>query len=173
MLKLCDWGRQYNYRHFFYGGEPGVATRLAAQLASSFPGLRVAGTFSPPFRESVAEEEAETLDLINSSAPDVVWVGLGTPKQEKWMAMHLGSIQATAMIGVGAAFDFHSGKVQWSPPWIRKLGLEWAWRTALEPARMWRRDLDNFNFLVKVARQSLGTNPSRATLASGNETVGR
>jgi N-acetylglucosaminyldiphosphoundecaprenol N-acetyl-beta-D-mannosaminyltransferase len=93
--------------------------------------------------------------MINDTRPDVVWVGLGAPKQEKWMARQTGRIAAPAMIGVGAAFDFHSGNVKWAPAWIRALGLEWAYRLALEPRRMWRRNLGNLLFVMQIATQSL------------------
>lgn len=153
MLKLCDWGRAEGYSHFFYGGLPGVADMLAKRLAQRFPGLKVAGTYSPPFRRLTPQEDARIIQDINSARPDIIWVGLGSPKQEKWMASHVGKITATAMIAVGAAFDFHSGKVKWAPEWIRRLGLEWAYRLAKEPRRMWRRNLDSPVFLLKVIQQ--------------------
>jgi len=155
MLKLCDWGRQKGYRHFFYGGTPGVAEKLAMKLSFDYPGLQVAGTYCPPFRQLSEKEDQAVIDQINTAKPDIVWVGLGAPKQEKWMADHVGRIAATAMIGVGAAFDFHSGNVKWAPDWIRKAGLEWAYRLALEPKRMWRRNLDSPIFLTKVIGQRI------------------
>jgi len=101
------------------------------------------------------QEDREIVDHINAAKPDIVWVGLGAPKQEKWMATYLGRIKATAMIGVGAAFDFHSGNVKWAPDWIRRIGMEWAYRLALEPKRMWRRNLDSPLFLSKVIAQKI------------------
>lgn len=155
MLKLCDWGRQFGYRHYFYGGKEGVADMLAQKLSDMYPGLQVAGTFYPPFRPLGDEEDNAVVEKINAANPDIVWVGLGAPKQEKWIAQHLGAINATVMIGVGAAFDFHSGNVKWAPALIRKLGMEWAWRLACEPKRMWRRNLDSPLFLAKVIFQRL------------------
>lgn len=153
MLRLCDWGRAKDYGHFFYGGSQGVADMLAKRLAQKFPGLKVAGTYSPPFRKLTHQEDAKIIEDINSAGPDIVWVGLGSPRQEKWMASHVGKITATAMIAVGAAFDFHSGNVKWAPTWLRRLGLEWAYRFAKEPRRMWRRNLDSPLFLLRVIQQ--------------------
>ncbi|HOW72868.1 MAG TPA: WecB/TagA/CpsF family glycosyltransferase [Phycisphaerae bacterium] len=155
MLYLCDKGRELGFRHYFYGGNEGVADQLAERLSERFPGLQVGGTFCPPFRPITEEEDKEIVHRINATLPDIVWVGLGAPKQEKWMLAHHGRIAATAMIGIGAAFDFHSGNVRWAPRWIRKLGIEWAWRLALNPRRMWRRNLDSPIFLCKVIAQRL------------------
>jgi N-acetylglucosaminyldiphosphoundecaprenol N-acetyl-beta-D-mannosaminyltransferase len=154
MLELCDKGRAAGLRHFFYGGAEGVAQQLASRLSEKFPGLNVAGTLCPPFRELSEVEQRKNIDHINAAGADVVWVGLGAPKQEKWMADHVGRIHATALIGVGAAFDFHSGNIPWAPQWIRSIGCEWAYRLALEPRRMWRRNLDSPLFLVCVALQA-------------------
>jgi len=155
MLKLCDWGRRKSYRHFFYGGTEGIAEQLAEKLSLMYPGLEIAGTYCPPFRPLSAEEDCAIIEQINSTCPDLVWVGLGAPKQEKWMADHLGKIEATAMIGVGAAFDFHSGNANWAPAWIRGFGLEWAYRLIREPKRMWRRNIDSPIFLSRVLYQLL------------------
>lgn len=154
MLKLCEWGTADGYRHFFYGGSPGVADMLAKRLTEKFAGLKVTGAYSPPFRTLTAQEDAKIVQYINSTRPDVVWVGLGSPKQEKWMAGHVGKIDAAALIGVGAAFDFHSGRVKWAPPWVRKAGLEWAFRLVVDPKHMWRRNVNSAFFLARVLRQS-------------------
>ena len=156
MLDLCERGRERGLRHFFYGGSEGVADELARRMTRDFPGLTVAGTMCPPFRPLSDAEDQAAVDAINATKPDVVWVGLGAPKQEKWMREHLGRIQATAMIGVGAAFDFHSGNVPWAPWWVRHFGVEWAYRLALEPRRMWRRNLDSPIFLAHVLMQAAG-----------------
>ncbi|MEN6428947.1 MAG: WecB/TagA/CpsF family glycosyltransferase [Phycisphaerales bacterium] len=165
MLRLCDWGREEGLRHYFYGGAPGVAEALAHRLEQRYSGLKVVGTCSPPFREMTPAEDAQTGNRINRAEPDVVWVGLGSPKQEKWMAEHLGRLDVAAMIGVGAAFDFHSGRVKWAPEWIRNVGVEWAYRLATEPKRMWRRNVDSFIFLAGVLHQCAagvdGVRPSR------------
>lgn len=153
ILRLCDSGRQYGWRHYFYGGSEGVAEQLAATLCERYPGLAVAGTCCPPFRPLSPCEDQQIVDEINASRPDIVWVGLGAPKQEKWMLDHADRIQAPVMIGVGAAFDFHSGRMPWAPSWVRRLGLEWAYRLALEPKRMWRRNLDSPLFVLHVLRQ--------------------
>ncbi|NQU44935.1 WecB/TagA/CpsF family glycosyltransferase [bacterium] len=153
MLNLCDWGRERGLRHFIYGGKEGVADRLAANLQARFPGMEVVGTYCPPFRELSSAEDAGVVELINETRPDIVWVGLGAPKQEKWMLDHMGMIAAPAMIGVGAAFDFHAGNVEWAPAWVREAGLEWIHRLYKEPRRMWRRNLDSPLFLLGVLSQ--------------------
>jgi N-acetylglucosaminyldiphosphoundecaprenol N-acetyl-beta-D-mannosaminyltransferase len=171
MLRLCDLGQAEGLRHFFYGGAPGVADALAKRLKQRYPGLDVAGTCCPPFRELTPAEDLEILELINQTRPDVVWVGLGSPKQEKWMVAHVGLIDAAALIGVGAAFDFHSGRVRWAPAWVRKMGLEWAYRLATEPKRMWRRNVGSLVFLGRVLHQRVaganGTRPSPAGVRVG------
>jgi N-acetylglucosaminyldiphosphoundecaprenol N-acetyl-beta-D-mannosaminyltransferase len=156
MLRLCDWGRQKDYRHFFYGGAPGVADDLAVRLTDRFPGLRIVGSYSPPFRPLTPEEDMEVIERINATHPDILWVGLGAPKQEKWIAEHRDRLDATVCIGVGAAFDFHSGRVPWAPAWVRKAGLEWVVRLLLEPQRMWRRNWDNLVFLSRILRKKIG-----------------
>jgi N-acetylglucosaminyldiphosphoundecaprenol N-acetyl-beta-D-mannosaminyltransferase len=150
MLKVCDWGRRHGCRHYLYGGNEGVPEKLAERLCQSYPGLQIAGTYSPPFRPLTAEEDLAVVEKINSSRPDVVWVGLGAPKQEKWIAAHLGRIDAPVMIGVGAAFDFHSGNCRWAPSWVRQAGMEWLWRLMLEPRRMWRRNVAGLTFAARV-----------------------
>jgi len=155
MFNLCDGGRAYGFRHFFYGGAKGVADELARHLAAEFPGLQVAGTYCPPFSSLSEEEDKAIVETINNTKADILWVGLGAPKQEEWMAAHVDSIQVPVMIGVGAAFDFHSGNVKWAPKWIRAIGMEWAYRLALEPKRMWRRNLDSPLFLLNVLAQRL------------------
>lgn len=155
MLKTCDWGRQYGYRHYFYGGAEGVVERLVDRLSQIFPGIQIAGTYSPPFQPLSEKEDQAIVEKINATNPDIVWVGLGTRKQEMWMAEHLGKIKATAMIGVGQAFDIHSGMIKWAPARIRKVGLEWAYRLAKEPKRLWRRNLEAPTFVYKVICQRL------------------
>lgn len=157
MLALCASSPEKGYRHFLYGGREGVAERLAASLQGRFPGLEVAGTYCPPFRPLTEEEDARVVDQINRSGADVVWVGLSTPKQERWMAAHLGRIDAPVMIGVGAAFDFHAGLVAQAPRWVQRSGLEWLFRLMVEPRRLWRRYLlNNPSFLAMLFLQSVG-----------------
>ena len=131
------------YRHFFYGGGPGLAERLAERLGERFDGLQIVGTWSPPFRDLTAAEELAMIDRIASSKPDIVWVGLSTPKQERWMARYIGRLPAAVLIGVGAAFDMHAGVKKQAPPWMQRSGLEWLFRLATEPRRLWRRYLTN------------------------------
>jgi N-acetylglucosaminyldiphosphoundecaprenol N-acetyl-beta-D-mannosaminyltransferase len=136
VLRLCDWGRAERYRHYFYGGREGVAEQMAARLETIFPSMEIAGFYTPPFSALTEREDADVIAKINRARPDVVWVGLGAPKQEKWMAAHAGKIQCPAMIGVGAAFDFHSGNAPWAPSWVRAAGLEWSFRALREPRRV-------------------------------------
>lgn len=128
------------YRHFFYGGAPGVADRLAAVLKERF-GIQVAGVYSPPFRPLNAAEEQELLEQVRESRPDILWVGLSTPKQETWMAKFRERLGIPVLVGVGAAFDFFTGRTRQAPPWMREHGLEWFYRLATEPRRLWRRYL--------------------------------
>ena len=155
MLKTCDWGRKYGYRHYFYGATDGVVERLADRLSKIFPGIQIAGMYSPPFRPLSEKEDQAIVEKINAANPDIVWVGLGTRKQEIWMAKHLGKIKATAMIGVGQAFDIHSGMIKWAPVRVREIGLEWAYRFVKEPRRLWRRNLEAPTFVYKVICQRL------------------
>ena len=143
LLACCERSILRGYRHFFYGGAPGVGECLAARLGARFPGLSVAGLFSPPFRPLSADEDGALVDCINAARPDIVWVGLSTPKQERWMAAHVGRLDAPVLIGVGAAFDFHAGVKRQAPRWMQRSGLEWSFRLAMEPRRRWRRYLRN------------------------------
>ncbi len=127
------------YRHFYYGGAPGLADRLAETLRYAYPELQVTGTLCPPFRTLTSEEDRAEITAINAARPDIVWVGLSTPKQERWMATHLDRINAPVMIGVGAAFDFLAGTKRQAPPWFGRHGLEWLFRLCTEPRRLWRR----------------------------------
>lgn len=141
MHALSALSAQRGYRQFYYGGNAGVAEDLAATLTGIYPGLAVAGTLSPPFRPLTAEEDAAIVAQINAARPDIVWVGLSTPKQEHWMAGHAGRLDAPVMIGVGAAFDFLSGKKTQAPRWMQRNGLEWLFRLGQEPRRLSRRYL--------------------------------
>jgi N-acetylglucosaminyldiphosphoundecaprenol N-acetyl-beta-D-mannosaminyltransferase len=129
------------YRHFLYGGAPGVADALASKFAHQFPDHEIAGTFSPPYRNLTPEEDEAICSAINDTQPDIVWVGLGTPKQERWMLDHRNKLSAPVLIGVGAAFDFHAGTVRSAPVWMGENGLEWLFRLAQEPRRLWHRYL--------------------------------
>jgi N-acetylglucosaminyldiphosphoundecaprenol N-acetyl-beta-D-mannosaminyltransferase len=126
------------YRHFFYGGAPGVAEGIAKTLQTRY-GIQIAGTYSPPFGPLSAEEERQVVNLIRSVSPDVVWVGLGTPLQEKWMHEHHDVLGVPVLIGIGAAFDFITGRVKQAPRWMQEHGLECFFRLWQEPKRLWRR----------------------------------
>jgi N-acetylglucosaminyldiphosphoundecaprenol N-acetyl-beta-D-mannosaminyltransferase len=143
MLACCEASIRNGYRHFFYGGGPGVAERLAKRLGQRFDGLQVVGTWTPPFRDLTTAEEEALIDRIASSKPDIVWVGLSTPKQERWMARYVGRLPVPVLIGVGAAFDMHAGVTKQAPRWMQRSGLEWLFRLATEPRRLWRRYLTN------------------------------
>jgi N-acetylglucosaminyldiphosphoundecaprenol N-acetyl-beta-D-mannosaminyltransferase len=143
VLALCERSAGRGYRHYFFGGATGVAGRLAGRLQQRFPGLAVAGAYAPPFHPLTAEEDEQIVQTINEAHPDVVWVGLSTPKQERWMAAHVGRVNAAALIGVGAAFDFLSGSKRQAPRWMQRSGLEWLFRVATEPRRLWRRYATN------------------------------
>jgi N-acetylglucosaminyldiphosphoundecaprenol N-acetyl-beta-D-mannosaminyltransferase len=144
------------HTHYFYGGRPGVADRLAAAMRARLPGVRIAGTLTPPM--GTAEElcNHETASAINAAGADIVWVGVSSPKQEFWMACMRALLQAPVLIGVGAAFDFHSGAVAQAPRWMQRAGLEWLFRLGTDPRRLWRRYLvDNPSFLFELSRQKL------------------
>lgn len=128
------------YSHFFYGGAAGVADLLATKMRNRY-GIRIAGTYSPPFRSLTAKEEQQVAGMIRRTAPDVLWVGLSTPKQEKWMWAFHKRVKVPVLVGVGAAFDFHTGRVRQAPAWMREHGLEWFFRLISEPRRLWRRYL--------------------------------
>jgi N-acetylglucosaminyldiphosphoundecaprenol N-acetyl-beta-D-mannosaminyltransferase len=154
MIRVCDAGRTIGLRHYFFGGAPGVASELADKMSARFPGLAVAGTFTPPYRELTDDELATFYADVSRSRPDVIWVGLGTPKQERFMAAHASSLQTGLLIGVGAAFDFHSGRVRQAPRWIQRSGFEWLFRLCMDPRRLGPRYLKtNPLFLLRIAAQ--------------------
>jgi N-acetylglucosaminyldiphosphoundecaprenol N-acetyl-beta-D-mannosaminyltransferase len=157
MLACCERSVARGYRHFFYGGGEGVAQRLADRLCRRYAGLIVAGTFTPPFRPLNAVEDDAIVRGINDAEPDIVWVGLSTPKQERWMDAHVGRLRAWVLIGVGAAFDFHAGLKKQAPRWMQRTGLEWLFRLGSEPRRLWRRYLrNNPAFVWDVLLQATG-----------------
>jgi N-acetylglucosaminyldiphosphoundecaprenol N-acetyl-beta-D-mannosaminyltransferase len=133
------------YRHFFYGGSTGVAKRLADSLHERYS-IVVAGTYTPPFRQLTKQEQLEVTCYVESVLPNILWVGLSTPKQEKWMYHNRRRFSVHVMLGVGAAFDFHSGKSRQAPVWMRENGLEWLFRLLTEPQRLWRR------YLISIPR---------------------
>lgn len=143
MRKTCREGVARGYRHYLYGGGDGVAEQLTARLQQDNPGIQVVGSYTPPFRPLTPAEDADVIKRINDSGADIVWVGLSTPKQEYWMAEHVGRIEAPVMVGVGAAFDFLAGLKSQAPRIIQNMGMEWAYRMVTEPKRLAKRYLTN------------------------------
>jgi N-acetylglucosaminyldiphosphoundecaprenol N-acetyl-beta-D-mannosaminyltransferase len=155
MARSCARAVESGQRIYLYGGRnQGALVQLALNLRQRYPGVRIVGGYSPPHRPLSAEERAAVVKEINGSRADVVWVGIGVPKQEKWMAEMRGDLDAPVLAGVGAAFDFHAGLVPQAPNWLQESGLEWAYRLAHEPRRLWRRYLRyNPRFVGAFARQ--------------------
>ena len=147
-----------NFSHFLYGGVPGTADALADNLRKRFPGLRIAGTFSPPFRQLNVIEVSELQRRVREARPDFLWVGLSTPKQERFMAQYMSILpEAKIFIGVGAAFDLLTGRVRQAPRWMQRFGLEWLFRLAQEPRRLARRYLiNNPLFVARATAQLVG-----------------
>jgi len=157
LLEVCAWSETSGAKHFFYGGADGVAELLAQKLKNKFPKLEVVGTFTPPFRALNADEEIKLREQVAIAPPDILWVGLSTPKQEKFMAEFLPKLDVTLMIGVGAAFDFHSGRVRQAPRWMQRGGLEWIYRLGCEPRRLAKRYFrNNPLFVLKYSIQLTG-----------------
>jgi N-acetylglucosaminyldiphosphoundecaprenol N-acetyl-beta-D-mannosaminyltransferase len=156
MLAVCDHGIKPGYRHYLYGGAPGVGERLANCLRARFPGLQIVGIESPPFRSLTPEEESQIGLRIREACPDIVWVGISSPKQERWMAEHINRFEVPVMVGVGAAFDFLSGIKDQAPRWIQTSGFEWLYRLFHEPRRLWRRYILGYpRFIILIAIQML------------------
>ena len=160
MEAVFAWSREARdpgCSHYFYGGAPGVAEELRRNMQARFPGIVVRGCHSPPFRPLNAEEEAALAAEIARLRPDIIWVGLSTPKQEKFMAEYLPKLDATLMVGVGAAFDFFAGRTRQAPRWIQRSGFEWLYRLCQEPRRLWKRYLKNNPlFVMKLIGQLTG-----------------
>jgi N-acetylglucosaminyldiphosphoundecaprenol N-acetyl-beta-D-mannosaminyltransferase len=156
MLELMKRSVKKGYTHFLYGGKKGVPELLRDRLTKRIPGLRILGTLSPPFRPMTAEEESELIKLVDELSPDIIWVGLSTPKQERWMAENVGRLDANVMIGVGAAFDFHARLLRQAPNVLQKLGMEWFFRMCMEPRRLVKRYLkNNPRFVYRVFKKML------------------
>lgn len=157
MITFCEQCSGKRYRHFLYGGDVGVAEKLAGVLCERFPGLVIAGVYSPPFRPLTEAEDMQITKYLNESRIDVLWVGLGTPLQEKWMHEHRDRLQVPVLVGVGAAFDLHTGRKKQAPEWMRENGFEWLFRLLQEPTRLWRRYLIyGSEFALKVILEQLG-----------------
>ena len=141
-------------RHFFYGGSQDTLDKLKVVLEENYPGLQIAGMYSPPYRELSEQEDGQVIELINKAQPDIVWIGLGAPKQEKWMYAHHGQIHGL-MFGVGAGFDYHAGKLKRAPKWMQRMSLEWVVRLVQDPGRLWKRYLvTNVKFLWFVRKEN-------------------
>jgi N-acetylglucosaminyldiphosphoundecaprenol N-acetyl-beta-D-mannosaminyltransferase len=156
MLACCRFGAARGWKHFFLGSTAEVLESLENSLREDIPGLQIAGKYAPPFREKPSLESSEVIEKINRADPDLVWVGLGAPKQEYWIQEHRGELHASVMIGVGAAFDFLSGNKSQAPRWIQRAGLEWLYRFIQEPRRLWARYSQYPRFVVLLVGQLLG-----------------
>jgi N-acetylglucosaminyldiphosphoundecaprenol N-acetyl-beta-D-mannosaminyltransferase len=156
MLELCARSVAKGYTHFLYGGGPGIADELKRALQERFPGLVVAGTYTPPFRPLSTVEERGLISRVATLKPDIFWIGLSTPKQEHFMAKFLPKLDTKLMLGVGAAFDIHTGRIADAPEWLKKTGLQWLHRLAQDPKRLWKRYLtNNPRFLYLITMQLL------------------
>jgi len=154
MREVCARSVTSQYTHFLYGGKPAIADELRGKLEQWFPGIRIVGTFTPPFRPLNRQEETQLISTVANLKPDVIWVGLSTPKQERFMAEMIDKLSCKLMIGVGAAFDFHTGKLKDAPQWVKTAGLQWLHRLYQDPGRLWKRYLfNNSEFLWNVALQ--------------------
>jgi N-acetylglucosaminyldiphosphoundecaprenol N-acetyl-beta-D-mannosaminyltransferase len=155
------------YKIFLMGGQKLYLSRLKENMEREFPGIQIVGTLSPPYGEWSKEDDERIISAINSSKADVLWVGVSTPKQDIWIAHHKSKIKAKVALGVGAAFDFHSGKVKRAPKWMRKAGFEWLYRFLSEPKRLWKRYLfGNTEFLLIVMKQFIQNRKARAKIRS-------
>jgi N-acetylglucosaminyldiphosphoundecaprenol N-acetyl-beta-D-mannosaminyltransferase len=150
MPRLLRESQARGHRHFLYGSTETTLARLREAIGALAPHAQIVGVLSPPFRRLTEEEDAEEVAYVNSCRPDVVWVGLSTPKQERWMATHRARLSAPVLIGVGAAFDIHAGLQKRAPHFMRRSGLEWTWRLISEPRRLWRRYLANNPYFVML-----------------------
>jgi N-acetylglucosaminyldiphosphoundecaprenol N-acetyl-beta-D-mannosaminyltransferase len=157
MLNVCRESVGRGFAHFLYGGAPGVAEQLKQNLEARFPGIRIVGIYTPPFRPLSMQEHFELVQQVNSLKPDIVWVGLSTPKQERFMAEYIDCLDTHLMLGVGAAFDLHTGRMKDSPEWVKNAGMQWAHRLVQDPRRLWKRYLvNNPKFLMAITAQLLG-----------------
>ena len=153
MREVLAKSAETGWTHYFYGSTPETLEKLGKVLAERYPGAKVVGMYSPPFRALTPQEDEEDVARINAAAPDFVWVGLGAPKQERWMAAHAGRVHAL-MLGVGAAFDYEAGNIQRAPGWMQRHNLEWLYRLLQDPARLFGRYFStNLRFLLWAAKQ--------------------
>ncbi len=156
MLALCQWGIEWHYRHFFLGGDARTSKLLVNKLQERFPGIEIVGAYAPPFGDFSKEENEKIITMVQDARPTILWVGLGSPKQDFWMAYNRDILPVPVMIGVGAAFDFIAGTKPQAPRWMQHSGLEWLFRLFSEPHRLWRRYLiGNTKFLVYLLKERL------------------
>jgi N-acetylglucosaminyldiphosphoundecaprenol N-acetyl-beta-D-mannosaminyltransferase len=157
MLAMCGLSATRGWRHFLYGGKRGVADQLKRRLESLMPSISIVGTYTPPFRPLTPEEDSDLVNRINQAQPDIVWVGLSTPKQERFMAQYRERLNTSLLVGVGAAFDIHAGLLADAPNWVKNCGLQWLDRLLKEPSRLWRRYFtNNPRFLWDIGLQMAG-----------------
>lgn len=157
MLAVAGRSEHTGWSHFLCGGDDGVAPKLRDALHRRFPAINIVGTYTPPFRRLTRDEESDFIGTVDRLRPDIIWVGLSTPKQERFMAEYLPRLHTTLMVGVGAAFDFHTGRIADSPSWVKRCGLQWLHRVIQEPSRLWRRYLvNNPKFLLQAVLQLTG-----------------
>jgi len=157
MLEVFRRQEFAQYTHFLYGGKAGVAEELQVTLTRRFPWARIVGTYTPPFRELTAEEEQSLAERMDALKPDMLWVGISTPRQERFMQRFLPRLETTLMFGVGAAFDFHTGRIKDAPQWVKRAGLQWLHRLAQDPRRLlWRYLRNNSSFLWHISLQLTG-----------------
>lgn len=170
MPALLDRGRAIGARHFFYGGAPGIADRLAARMRARYPGVEIVGTYSPPFRPLTDEEDDDVVRMLEASGADCIWVGLGSPRQEHWLAEHRDRLSAPLLLAVGAAFDFHAGSKRRAPRLMQRTGTEWLFRLASEPRRLIGRYVrTNTLFVWLLAQDGVSTLRRRRAARSGED----
>jgi len=154
MNEFLSLSAKKDYSHFFYGSDKDTLEKLKMNLINKFPNIKIAGFYSPPFRELTKEEDEKIINMINDASPDVLWLGLGCPKQQLWMYEHKDKLKVPVMVGVGAAFDFLAKTKPQAPRWIRDNGFEWLFRLVTEPKRLWKRYLVNGSlFLYYISKQ--------------------
>ena len=156
LLSLCELSNKSGWKHFFYGSTDQVLNQMLAKLLTEYPDVKICGSYAPPFKVGKITERQEVINNINQLNPDIVWVGLGSPKQEYWMFEHRGKLNAPLLIGVGAAFDFLSGNKNQAPKWVQRSGFEWLYRLIDEPRRLWRRYIKYPKFVMLVLKEMVG-----------------